>query len=891
MSDVVLHTRDHSLWLTRQLEHGKLDQSRLRDWVAVPMQPEQWQCFADWATLLVDENEAELGKQLRVLRRYVMAVLMIRDVNHLADLAEVTRCITQFADFCVNLASQFAEQYYRGLYGTPIGQFSGQEQFLSVVAMGKAGGFELNVSSDIDLIFVFAESGETDGKRSRSNQEFFTKVGQKIIALLDELTDEGRVFRVDMRLRPDGDSGALVLSETALEQYLITQGREWERYAWCKARVQTPYPNDIQAIVRPFVFRKYLDFHAYEAMQSLHQQIVQEVQKRGMAQDIKLGAGGIREVEFVAQIFQMIRGGQQRVLQLKGTQETLRALADWEILPAETVAQLLDAYVFLREVEHRLQYWDDQQTQTLPEQAAQQQALASSMGFADYAAFSGCLNAHRERVNHVFHQILRLPETAEHETHEAAMIWRNAEEMAANVAPLSALGFRQPEHLAQRLNALKMGSKYRQLSVQTQPRFDAIVPRILVAATAHHRPDETVWRLLDFLDNICRRSAYLAFLAQHPAALARIAELMSQSSWLADYLQRRPILLDEILSAQLMQPIQWHKADAELSGSLNACENDTESKMDVLRRFQHAQVFRLAVQDLAKQWTVEALSDELSLLADMILRHTLQHAWQSMPKIHRAEPQFAIIAYGKLGGKELGYTSDLDLVYLYADDHPDAIENYLKLARRLNTWLSGSTGAGTLYDTDLRLRPDGESGYLVHTLAAFEHYQHHQAWTWEHQSLTRARFVCGDARIGQDFERIRRNILSQPRDIAQLKADIIAMREKMFATHLPHDEDVKYARGGVVDVEFMVQYLVLLHSHAYPELLENYGNIALLGIAAKNGLIDATLAAQTATAYRHYRQLQHNKKLRDLARTPVNEELLAHYAAVKALWAQVFAEV
>ena len=349
---------------------------------------------------------------------------MTRDMARLSDLAEVTRTITEFADFAVNTALSFSYEYYTDMYGTPIGHYTQQPQFLSVVAMGKAGGFELNVSSDIDLIFIYPEKGSTNGKRERTNQEFFTKVGQKVIALLDEITADGQVFRVDMRLRPDGDSGALVCSETALEQYLVTQGREWERYAWCKGRVVTPYPNDIQAIVRPFVFRKYLDYNAYQAMRDLHRQIRQEVQKRGMTENVKLGAGGIREVEFIAQIFQMIRGGQNRTLKLKGTQETLHKLAELTILPYEIVDKLLSAYVFLRDVEHRLQYWDDQQTQMLPENESQQNLLAQSMGFADWQAFSGCLNEHRTFVNQVFNDVLGT-ESANDESHELADIWHN----------------------------------------------------------------------------------------------------------------------------------------------------------------------------------------------------------------------------------------------------------------------------------------------------------------------------------------------------------------------------------------------------------------------------------------------------------------------------------
>lgn len=880
----------YSPWLARQLDNQRLNLDLLSDWLTRPITPSDYQQFTDWQNLQLNENEEELAKQLRILRRHVLAQIMTRDMARLSDLAEVTRTITEFADFAVNTALSFSYQYYTDMYGTPIGHYTQQPQFLSVVAMGKAGGFELNVSSDIDLIFIYPEKGSTNGKRERTNQEFFTKVGQKVIALLDEITADGQVFRVDMRLRPDGDSGALVCSETALEQYLVTQGREWERYAWCKGRVVTPYPNDIQAIVRPFVFRKYLDYNAYQAMRDLHRQIRQEVQKRGMTENVKLGAGGIREVEFIAQIFQMIRGGQNRTLQLKGTQETLHKLGELTILPHEVVVNLLNAYVFLRDVEHRLQYWDDQQTQMLPENESQQNLLAQSMGFTDWQAFSGCLNEHRTFVNQVFNDVLGA-ESANDESHELADIWHNLPDDSNMVMQkLADLGFQAAHELTEKLIQLKQSNKYRQLSTQAQHRLDNLIPRVVEVAAAGENIDATLLRLLGFLESVSRRSSYLAFLQQHSAALKKVADLMSQSAWLAEYLRLHPILLDELLAAQLMQPIDWEQASRELSGSLNACGDDTEEKMDVLRHFQHAQIFHLTVQDLAGMWAVEALSDELSHLADAVLMHTLQHAWQNVPKRHLDSPKFAIIAYGKLGGKELGYASDLDLVYLYDDDFSEAVDIYSKLSRRLTTWLSGNTGAGMLYDVDLRLRPNGDVGFLAHSVAAFEKYQHEQAWTWEHQALTRARFICGDTQIGAKFENIRHEILTQNRDKSKLKQDIIGMREKMFATHPPVDDNVKYARGGVVDVEFIVQYLVLSQSQYEPKLLENYGNIALLKIAAECGLIDKNLAENCATAYRHYRQIQHNKNLRDWKRAEVNEELLQYYDYIRKLWEQVFDE-
>ena len=877
----------YSHYLSRHWHNGNLNTAVLYPWLQRPLEHADFAAFADWGAFQAAFDEAELARQLRLLRRHVMAHIIIRDLARASDLAEVTRTITLLADFAVNTALDFAHAHCVGLYGRPLGRHSGTPQHLSVVAMGKAGGYELNVSSDIDLIFVYPEAGDTDGRRERSNQEFFTKVGQKLIALLNDITGDGQVFRVDMRLRPDGDAGALVLSETALEQYLITQGREWERYAWIKGRVLTPFANDISALVRPFVFRKYLDFNAYEAMRSLHKQIRQEVSRKGMADNVKLGAGGIREVEFIAQIFQLIRGGQVRSLQCKGTQEALCELAQLGILEADTVAVLLAAYRFLRDVEHRLQYWDDQQTQTLPTGAEQQEKLAASMGFSDYTAFSQALSQHRQSVNRIFNDILTEPGDKQTQQHPLDDVWHNTDS-AETGDLLQQHGF-QAAQILPRLHNIRQSSKYRQLSSHAQQRFDTLVPQLAIAAATQPNPDATLTRLLDFLEAISRRSAYLAFLHEHPEALAQLAALMSQSSWVAAYLQHHPILLDELLSDELSAiDTQWQTRANELARRLHDCGDDVEAKMDVLRRFQHAQTFRLAVQDLAGLWTIEALSDQLSALADLLLQQALNHVWQSLNKKHRDTLQFAIIGYGKLGGKELGYASDLDLVYVYDDDHPDAADTYARLARRLTSWLTAPTGAGVLYEVDLRLRPNGDAGFAASHINAFARYQRENAWTWEHQALTRARGVAGDTALIARFDTIRQEILTRPRPLAALKTDIIAMREKMFATHPPLDSNVKYARGGVVDVEFIVQYLILAHARQYPQLLQNYGNIALLSMAADAALISETLAESSRTAYRHYRKQQHNTKLRDAVHAEADSELLAHYHIVKALWLAVF---
>ena len=884
--------RPFSLYLQRQLDNQRLNLNLMETWLSRPLNLDDFAYFAPWPTLIENRDEEEMSRQLRILRRHVVCQIMVRDLCRLAPLSEVTSSITLFADFAVNTALVYAENHYEHMYGKPLGAFTGNEQHLTVVGMGKMGGYELNVSSDIDLIFVFPEAGDTNGKRPKSNVEFFTKVGQKTISLLNDITAEGQVFRVDMRLRPDGDSGALVLSEAALERYLITQGREWERYAWIKGRIISPGNNDITSLVRPFVYRKYLDFDAYEGMRSLHSQIRQEVSKKGMQDNIKLGAGGIREVEFIAQVFQLIRGGQVRQLQRKDTQGTLALLTTLYLIDASTSEQLLCAYRFLRDTEHRLQYWDDQQTQTLPESSESQLKLAQSMGFEEYSDFQAVLNQHRGFVNQIFNQILGdTPSNpnSKIDTEYHAM-WQEDINDELLAEKLTANGF-EATPILERLNAIRHSSRYRHLNNTAHTRLNKLMPYLFAAAADTEDATKTVIRLIDFIDTIIRRSSYLAFLHERPEALKRLAHIVGNSSWMASYLSRHPILLDDLLSSQLrVKEFDWQAACKQLENNLNACHGDVEAQMDALRHYQHSQVFRLAVQDLEGMWAVEALSDELSALADCILDCTVMQLWKSLKNTHTDVPKIGIIGYGKLGGKELGYASDLDLVFVYNDSHPDAASNYGRLFRRLITWVSTTTAAGGLYEVDVRLRPDGDAGQTCVSLEAFKKYQLEKAWTWEHQALTRARFVSGTEEVALGFEEIRHAILTQQRDLRKLQTEIVAMREKMIPTHPSKEENVKYARGGIVDVEFIVQYLILAHSHIFPQLTQNYGNIALLGIAADLGLIDLNLAHKSQEAYRYYRKVQHLSNLKDNAIVEINNELLSHYEHVNCLWRLCFSD-
>lgn len=831
------------------------------------------------------QSDDELKNRLRILRQAVMARLIARELGGRCSLDEAVITVSDLAEIAIEQAMRQVSMP-DARYGQPVGEESGQLQQLIVVGMGKLGGRELNVSSDIDLVFVYPEDGETTGPTKISNHEYFARIGKRLIQLIADPTDEGFVFRVDMRLRPFGDSGPLVCSFAALENYLITQGREWERYAWIKGRAITGDDAGLMAIVTPFVYRKYLDYGAFQSMRELHAQIRREVMRRDRADNIKLGPGGIREIEFVCQVFQLIRGGRHKALRTRATQTMFSELENWGMLLPEQVAELRAAYVFLRNLEHRIMYLDDAQTQMLPTSTEDRARIATSMGYASWESFRTALDTHREIVTQHFEQVF---EDRQESVQPCANAWQGSGEEEC-IQRLTERGYRDPAETHRRIHALQSGSRYQQMPERSRRRFDIILPNLTEIASAYPNPDQTLTRLLALVEAISRRESYLALLAEHPQTLQRLAALYSASSWVSGFLTRHPILLDELLDPRLLeQRPDWHKLGKRLRDELAEHPGDTEARMDVLRVFQHTQIFRLAAQDIAGLWTLEHLSDQLSALADLILCVTMEQIWQELPGRHRDEPRFSAIGYGKLGGKELGYASDLDLVFLYEDDHPDAGEIYARFTRRIINWMTTQTPTGILYDIDLRLRPNGASGLLVSSVEAFEQYQRQSAWVWEHQALTRARFCAGNPQIGQKFEAIRESVLRHDRDCAKLREEVIAMRKRMLETHPAHENDVKHRHGGLVDIEFIVQYLVLAHAHRYPQLTANSGNIALLAVAADCGLIPEQLAGKTRNAYRELRRLQHASRLNEGALDIGQiKEIEEEIAAAQALWSYLF---
>lgn len=835
-------------------------------------------------------DEVILKRALRRLRSEVMARIIVRDLNSLTDLHEVVQTTSQLAECVINTAIHYLNVWLVDTYGQPV-DTEGRLQNLIVIGMGKLGGCELNVSSDIDLIFAYEAEGETNGDKPISNQDFFTRLAKKLIAAIDEITEDGFVFRVDMRLRPFGSEGALVSNLDALEDYYQNNGREWERYAWIKGREVTG-GNAVATLLKPFVFRKYLDFGAFTSMRDLKIQIQRDVNSKGMHDNIKLGRGGIREIEFIAQVFQLIRGGQDVSLQIKPTLSVLALLKNKGLLPEKTVAELSEAYVFLRNLEHRLMYVEDAQTQELPKTLEAKARIAKAMNFVSWSDFLAKLDAYRAQVQQHFDATFDEADAGDDALASEKSIWNGALAEIDAVSCLQTIGFTDTHETLRRLNTLHQSSRYLQLPELSRQRFDAVMPHVISQSAKMQNADITLTRIIDLLESICRRASYLALLAEHPQAMQLLVKLCSSSPWLANYLAQHPILLDELLDTRtLYAKPDFVAMQLELLDRLAEAKGDIERQMDVMRHFKHANVFRFAVQDINGELALETISDYLSALADLILSVALEVIWPNVRGRHLDTPKFAVIGYGKLGGKELGYASDLDIIFLYDDESPEAGEVYARFAQRINNWFNSMTSAGLLYETDLQLRPDGNSGLLVSSVAAFREYQLNKAWVWEHQAITRARFVTGDASIGKAFDDIRIEVMTQMRDAEKLKAEVLSMREKMRGAQ--HSKgglfDLKHGAGGIIDVEFLVQYLVLLHAKNNPSLTGNIGNIGLLGLLGSLEIIDANLAEEVSEAYRECRHRQHMLKLQGATQLGVELAPIAHHVrAVTLLWNQVF---
>ncbi len=848
----------------------------------------------------------EAGAALRILRQLVMHRLIVLDCDEQQSLGVITRSITELAEFALDAACVHAFAELDGRHGAPTAS-DGRRAQLWVVGMGKLGARELNVSSDIDLIYVYDEDGETtgtpDGRGRISNHEYFTRAVRLIYSLIGDTTEHGFVFRVDLALRPNGNSGPPAVSLGALEEYFLVQGREWERFAWLKSRVVAPRAaldsgsaGALRSTVLPFVFRKYLDYNVFESLRTLHRQIREHAAKRSAghperANDVKLSRGGIREIEFTVQLLQVVRGGQFPELRTRPTLNALQRLTRAGLMPAATAQALAAAYAFLRRVEHRIQYLEDQQTHVLPTDDAHLNWIARALGFSTCCPFLTELDRHRELVAQEFDKLLGGATDKE---------CKGCTGAGKNAPPeFESLLGRLPAKFRERVELWRHHPRVSALRDDARARLMRLIQRTALWVGEGLVGEEAAVRLADWIEPLLRRESYLAMLLERPAVHERLLRLLGSARWPARYLLQHPGVIDELASDDMLsQRFDAAEFERELMDRCNAlrrtAEDDEENLLNLLRRAHHAEVFRTLARDVEGRLTVEQVADDLSAMADVVLRVTARWCWARLRNRHRDEPQFAIIGYGKLGGKELGYGSDLDIVFVYEDDDERASETYAAFVRKLINWLTVKTGEGDLFEIDTALRPNGGSGLLVTPFSAYADYQQQRgsntAWTWEHQAMTRARFVLGSESLRERFDAVRLAVISAPRDVAALHDEIVAMRGKVRAAH-PVDADrfdVKHGAGGMVDAEFAVQFLVLSRSAAHPGLAANVGNIALMQRAEDAGLLPEGVGSAAARAYRELRHVQHRARLNEEPTQVAPDELAAERDAILALSQAVF---
>ncbi|MGQ3094285.1 MAG: bifunctional [glutamate--ammonia ligase]-adenylyl-L-tyrosine phosphorylase/[glutamate--ammonia-ligase] adenylyltransferase [Roseateles sp.] len=858
-------------------------------------------------------SDRPLPSALRVARHLVLERLAVLDIEQGASVEDVTAAMTHLAEVTLDLALADARRELDAIHGEPR-TAEGADIAFWVLGMGKLGARELNVSSDIDLIYVYEDDGATHGPRPTSAHEYFSSVAKRLYALIGDVTDDGQVFRVDLALRPNGKSGPPVVSLSMLEEYFLVQGREWERFAWLKSRVVAPLdgmggPSDartlqLRHLVTPFVYRRYLDYGVFEGLRQLHGKIRSEAKARAAgrperANDVKLSRGGIREIEFIVQLLQVVRGGQFPEIRTRSTVKALAQLAAGGLMKEETAQRLSEAYVFLRRVEHRIQFLDDQQTHCLPQGDADLAWIAASLGLKctrDSCELFCQLGEVRELVATEFDALLheggKPPGACKGGQCGGPQPAVDGEDFLAGLPP----------PLATAVRALAETPRVQGLREESRQRLAKLFHRAAQAVAAEECSLDAALRFVDWVGPLLRRESYLALLVERPAVQQRLLRLLGLARWPMRYLMQHPGVIDELADPLLLTA----RFDREAfitdllereQGWERSGEADEEALLDTLRRAHHAEVFRTLVRDVEGRITVEQVADDLSLLADAVLQIAITWAWARFGKAHRADPRLAVIAYGKLGGKELGYGGDLDVVFVFDDDDENASEIYGAFVRRLITWLTLRTAAGELFDIDTALRPNGNSGLLVTSLAHFEAYQtgrgSNTAWTWEHQAITRARFCAGNADMAERCEGVRRQVLTAPRDAEALRREVQAMREKVRSARPVRDGlfDVKHSEGGMMDAEFAVQTLVLAHGAAHPELLDNLGNIALLKRCEAAGLLPVGVGSEAANAYRELRRVQHKARL-DEQSTALDEAaavpLAGYRDAVRSLWLAVF---
>ncbi|KYN25854.1 glutamine-synthetase adenylyltransferase [Vibrio cidicii] len=868
---------------------------------------------AQLASLLAECRDEATGQRvLRQFRNREMVYIAWKDFSQNWSLQASLSHLSQLAEAMIFETYQWQYALCCQEWGTP-SNAAGEAQPMLIIGMGKLGGGELNFSSDIDLIFTYPENGETQGaRRSIANAQFFTRLGQRIIKALDQQTFDGFCYRVDMRLRPFGESGPLVMSFAALEDYYQEQGRDWERYAMIKARVmgREMYPQyqELRQMLRPFVFRRYIDFSAIQSLRRMKSMISSEVRRRGLTNNIKLGAGGIREIEFIAQVFQLIRGGREPSLRKRGLLTTLEAIAQLQLLTQEEVSSLTVAYQFLRRLENLLQAMADKQTQTLPESELEQQALATAMGYADWQSLLLEVNQHMAAVHQVFETLIGDDEEeVSPVAHHFSELW----DMAHNPEVIEQilqndLSLADPSAVAQQVIQFKADLAKKTLGPRGRDVLNHLMPKVFSAAFAHPEAQFGLPRVFFLLHSIVTRTTYLELLDEHPAALTQLVRLCTASPMISQQLARYPILLDELIDPQqLYNPIPLESYRTELRDFLARIpEEDMEQQMEALRQFKQICILRIAAADIAGVLPVMKVSDHLTYLAEAIVEAVVYQAWQQVAEkygepIHLKERDgkgFAVVGYGKVGGWELGYNSDLDVVFLhdcptnvYTDGKKeiDGRQFYLRLAQRIIHIFSTRTASGILYEVDTRLRPSGASGLLVCPVDAFDEYQRQEAWTWEHQALVRARMIYGDDDLASEFARVRHEVLALPRDENQLKKEVAEMRVKM-REHLGGKKAdrfmLKQDQGGITDIEFLAQYLVLNFSASKPKMTRWCDNVRIFETSIAQGVMDESQALALTQAYTRMRDEIHKRNLLNLDADVALDKFTAERQVVMDAW-------
>ena len=888
-------------------------QSRLEQ-LESPPDPEVLNRFAD-ELAASEAGIDEVKSRLRRFRHRYMLHVLWREVAGTAEVAETLGALSALADRLVAAAGAYAERRLENRCG----RFRDREGTivpLVVLAMGKLGGGELNFSSDIDIVFLYPADGESDGPRTLSGQQYFTRLSQSIVSLLDEHTADGFVFRVDTRLRPFGDSGPPVTSFAALESYLLQHGRDWERYAYIKARIvgQAPPPavaDDLFGnLVVPFVYRRYLDYGVFESLREMYALIAAEVQRRDLADNVKLGPGGIREIEFIVQSMQLVRGGNREELQQPSLLRVLPALEGSRGLERAAVMRLREAYAFLRRLENFIQAMRDQQVHDLPRDDVDRDRLCVAMGYADWESLARDLDRHRRNVTREFEAIAFRDGDADAESElerRFAALWTSDASQQDWEAALS--GQHDAGALAELLAAFQHAPSTLKIDAISLERLQRFMPRLLARVVRCDDPPLALERTLTVVNRILRRSAYVSLLNENRLATRRLVQLCESSSYVAAQIARYPVLLDELLEPGIeTERIEKAEFETELESRLaHLPESDTEARMETLAQFQRASLFRVAVADFSGALPIMKVSDSLTFLAEAVLDFALESAWLDLTRKHgaphyeidgeRHAAGFGIIGYGKLGGLELSYGSDLDLVFLHDSrggrqmtDGDKPLDNAMffgRLVRRLVHFLTTQTSSGVMYEIDTRLRPEGRKGVLVTSTDAFERYQEENAWTWEHQALLRARPVAGSAAVAKDFERIRARTLMSRIRLAALQEDVVSMRARM-RKELDRSEagrfDLKHGRGGVGDIEFIVQYLVLRNARNYPAVIRFSDNIRQIAALAAVGRLDVQTAARLQDAYREFRRRLHHLSLNDRPPFVGDDELLAERDLVVAVW-------